>query len=311
MPDFSTAPIPSYVALPDCETPYPTILDFLDARFPKIGRDIWHARLAQGKITDDFDNIIDLTTPYQPTLRLRYFREVETEPRIPFQETILFQNEHILIVDKPHFLPVTPAGPYVNQCLLYRLRASTGIHEIVPVHRIDRDTAGLVMFSIQKRTRGLYHDLFNLGKTRKRYEAIATLPKHAGQKKWLIKNRIERGEPWFRVKDADGPVNAISKITLLECRETLGRFLLVPLTGKQHQLRLHLSLLGSQILNDRYYPDLLPKQADDFTMPLQLLAKELRFLDPISRDTMTFRAARTLNFPRTNDRQGLLPQKSA
>jgi tRNA pseudouridine32 synthase/23S rRNA pseudouridine746 synthase len=145
MPEFSTAPTPSYVALPDCQKPYPTILDFLDRRFPKLGRAVWQARLEQGKITDDLGNIIDCHSPYQPTLRLRYFREVEKEPKIPFQETILFQNEQFLMVDKPHFLPVTPAGPYVNQCLLYRLRAATGIQELVPVHRIDRETAGLVM----------------------------------------------------------------------------------------------------------------------------------------------------------------------
>ena len=301
MSKFSTAPIPSYVALPDSAQPYPTILDFLDARFPKQGREVWQARLEQGKITDDYGNIIDLNSSYQPTLRLRYFREVEEEPEIPFQETILFQNGRILVVDKPHFLPVTPAGPYVNQCLLYRLRAATGIQELVPVHRIDRETAGLVMFSIEKSTRGVYHDLFALGRARKRYEAIATLPEPLEQGKWLVKNRIEQGNPWFRVKNAEGPVNAISKITLLQRKGKLGHFRLEPLTGKQHQLRLHLSLLGSQILHDRYYPELLPKQPDDFTKPLQLLAKELRFLDPISKETMRFRSLRTLELPPEKD----------
>jgi tRNA pseudouridine32 synthase / 23S rRNA pseudouridine746 synthase len=297
MPEFSTAPIPSYVALPECEAPYPTILDFLGARFPKLPREVWQARLVQGKITDDLGNIIDLHTPYQPTLRLRYFREVEEEPTIPFQETILFQDERILVVDKPHFLPVTPAGPYVNQCLLYRLRAATDIQDLVPLHRIDRETAGLVMFSVEKHTRGIYHDLFCLGRTRKRYDAIATLPDDTAQEQWLVKNRIEQGEPWFRVKDAEGPVNAISKITLIERKGALGRFRLEPLTGKQHQLRLHLSLLSAQILNDRYYPDLLPKRPDDFTKPLQLLAKELRFLDPVSKEMLEFRSTRTLALP--------------
>jgi tRNA pseudouridine32 synthase/23S rRNA pseudouridine746 synthase len=297
MAEFSTAPTPSYVALPECKLPYPTILGFLDKRFPKVGRDVWRKRLTQGKVTDDRGRPLDLDTPYRPTLRLRYFREVEKEPAVPFQEKILFQNERILIVDKPHFLPVTPAGPYVNECLLYRLRASTGIQEIVPVHRIDRETAGLVMFSIDICTRGRYHDLFSLGKARKRYEAIATLPGNPEQGKWLIKNCIVQGAPWFRVKDADGPVNAISKITLIKRKGALGRFRLEPLTGKQHQLRLHLSLIKSQILNDRYYPDLQPKQPDDFTKPLQLLAQELCFLDPISREMHEFRSPRMLEFP--------------
>ncbi|MCP4403620.1 MAG: pseudouridine synthase [bacterium] len=297
MSEFSTAPTPSFVALPDCDPPYPTILDFLDARFPKLGREVWRARLEQGKITDDFKHIIDLNSPYQPGLRLRYFREVEEEPEIPFQETIIFQNDRILVADKPHFLPVTPSGPYVNQCLLYRLRAATGIQELVALHRIDRETAGLVMFSADKNRRGIYHDLFSLGRARKSYEAIATLPKDTEQEEWLLQSRIEPGEPWFRVKDAEGPVNAISKIRLLERKGQLGRFRLEPLTGKQHQLRLHLSLLGVQILHDRYYPELQPKQPDDFTKPLQLLAKELCFLDPVNKEMMNFQSTKTLTLP--------------
>ena len=293
----STAPNPSYVTLPEQGLPYPSLLDFLDQRFPKIGREVWQERLEQGKIIDDWENIITPDTPYQPHLRLRYFREVEQEPEIPFHEHILFHNEHFLIVDKPHFLPVTPAGPYVNQCLLYRLKTATGIDELVPVHRIDRETAGLVMFSVNKERRGVYHDLFSSAKVHKIYEAVATLPNDPGREAWQIRNRIVRGEPWFRVKHVEGEVNAISHILLLECHEQYGYFRLEPLTGKQHQLRLHLSLIGSQILHDRYYPKLQPKRPDDFSRPLQLLAKALRFVDPLSKKVMEFRSTRKLCFP--------------
>ncbi|PID57435.1 pseudouridine synthase [candidate division KSB3 bacterium] len=297
MSGFSRAPRPSYATLPDCAPPYPTILDFLDKRFPKLGRDVWQARLDQGKIRDDRGQLIDLDTPYQPALRLCYFREVDKEPSIPFREKILYQDERILIADKPHFLPVTPAGPYVNECLLYRLRADTGLQEIVPVHRIDRETAGLVMFSIDRRTRGLYHELFSAGHARKCYEAIATLPAEQDRETWLIKNRIVAGEPWFRVKVAEGEVNAISKITVMQRKGSIGRFRLEPLTGKQHQLRLHLSLIGSQILNDRYYPHLQPKHADDFEHPLQLLAQELCFRDPVANKMREFQSTQSLEFP--------------
>ena len=293
----STAPNPSYVTLPEQEPPYPSLLDFLERRFPKVRREVWQERLEQGKIIDDWENVITSDTPYQPHLRLRYFREVEQEPEIPFHEKILFQNEHFLIVDKPHFLPVTPAGPYVNQCLLYRLKVTTGIDELVPVHRIDRETAGLVMFSVNKERRGVYHDLFSSGKAHKIYEAVATLPDNPVQEAWQIRSRIVRGEPWFRVKHVEGEVNAISNIFLLKCHEQYGYFRLEPLTGKQHQLRLHLSLIGSQILHDRYYPELQPKRPDDFSRPLQLLAKELRFDDPVSKKTLEFRSTRKLGSP--------------
>jgi len=287
----SIAPNPSYVTLPACDPPFPAMLDFLEMRFPKIGRDIWLSRLEQGKVTDDLGNVVTPDTPYRPNMRLRYYREVECEPDIPFQEKILFQNDQLLVVDKPHFLPVTPAGPYVKQCLLYRLKDTLGLEDLVPLHRIDRETAGLVMFSVNKATRGRYHALFSSGTVKKVYYALAalpTLPPSQGKYLWQVRSRIVRGEPWFRMKNDDGPVNAISRITLVETHNALGVFRLEPLTGKQHQLRLHLTLIGSQILHDRYYPTLQPKRPDDFRKPLQLLAKELRFSDPITGQVMTF-----------------------
>jgi len=294
----SKAPNPSYVTLPECEPPYPSLLDFLDRRFAKVSREVWQARIEAGKVTDDDGCPVTLDTPYTPNRRLRYYREVEREPEIPFKEKILFQNDRLLVACKPHFLPVTPAGPYVNQCLLYRLQAKTGIDELVPIHRIDRETAGIVLFSVNKETRGLYHALFSFGRAEKMYEAITTLPNNPDQQEWLVKSRIVPGEPWFRMKHAEGPINAITQIRLLDRNDRYAYFRLEPLTGKQHQLRLHLSLLGCQILNDRYYPVLQPKRDDDFTRPLQLLAKELRFIDPISQETMEFHSTRTLPWER-------------
>ncbi len=298
---FSTAPGPSYVTLPEREPPYPLLLEFLDDRFPKVGREVWQARIEAGKITDDDGRPVTLNSPYCPNLRLRYYREVEREPEIPFEEEILFRNDYILVADKPHFLPVTPAGPYVNQCLLYRLKAKTGIEDLAPVHRIDRETAGLVMFSVNKATRGRYHDLFSSGKAKKGYEAIATLPKELSSGEWLIESRIVPGEPWFRMKQVEGTVNAISKIFLVHRKAEYAYFRLEPLTGKQHQLRLHLNLIGSQILHDRYYPVLQPKRNDDFTRPLQLVAKVLQFIDPVSQEVMEFRSTRELCWKGSDD----------
>ncbi len=298
MKTSSKALSPSYVTLPECECPYSSVLDFLDGRFKKVGREVWQARIEAGKVTDDNGRPVTLDTPYRPKMRLCYYREVEREPEIPFEEEIVFQNDRLLVACKPHFLPVTPAGPYVNQCLLYRLKAKTGIDTLVPIHRIDRETAGIVLFSVNKETRGLYHGFFVSGRVQKIYEAIATLPKEPDRQEWLVKSRIVPGDPWFRMKHADGPVNAISKIHLLDKDDHHAYFRLEPLTGKQHQLRLHLNLIGCQILNDRFYPVLQPKRGDDFTRPLQLLAKKVSFIDPISQETMEFRSTRTLAWER-------------
>ncbi|GAK50302.1 hypothetical protein U14_01530 [Candidatus Moduliflexus flocculans] len=292
--NYSIAPVPSYVTLPICRPPYPALLDFFAQRFPNVGRDVWRERLESGKITTDAGDIVTPNTPYLPNARLRYYREVVAEPAIPFEERILFRNEHLLVVCKPHFLPVTPAGAYVNECLLYRLRRAFGLSEIAPLHRLDRETAGVVMFSINASSCAQYNALFHSGAVCKVYEAIASLPDDSDRTEWEIENRLVQGEPWFRTKVVDGAVNAISNITLVERRGEYGLFRLEPRTGKQHQLRVHLMLIGSHILHDRYYPELQPKQPDDFARPLQLLAKELHFTDPVSGEPMRFVSSRTL-----------------
>ena len=149
---------PSRVSLPRIDKPYPTILEFLTQRFPSVGQDVWEERILTGKVLDDAGVPITLETPYIPQKRLFYYREVLEEPMIPLPEKILFQNDELLVACKPPFLPVTPSGPYVNECLLNRLRRKTGNSSLVPLHRIDRETSGLVLFSTNEKTRGLYGD---------------------------------------------------------------------------------------------------------------------------------------------------------
>ena len=291
---MSIAPTPSYVTLPDIPLPYPSILDFLDQRFPKVGRDVWQTRLTAGKVTDNAGRRVTEETPYQPHVRLQYFREVSAEPDIPFEADTLFENDHLLVTCKPHFLPVTPAGPYVNQCLLYRLKAATGIDDLVPIHRIDRETAGIVLFSKRKTTRGAYHDLFQGGHVRKVYEAVTTLPENPELGEWLLHTRIVRGDPWFRMQHVEGPTNAATRIVLLDRNTQVAYLRLEPRTGKQHQLRLHVTRIGAQILYDRYYPILTPKRPDDFARPLQLLARSVTFVDPITQQPLEFQSTRRL-----------------
>jgi len=294
MRQSSIAPNVSYVSLPYVEPPYPSILDFLDRRFKQVGRETWRARLKNGNIKDDSGRTVTMATGYRVNLRLCYYREVDEEPEIPFKETIVFRSEHVIVACKPHFLPVVPSGPYVNECLLYRLIKSTGIKDLVPVNRLDRETAGLVMFSVDRDTRGLYGDLFRLARVRKVYEAFGMVPQDPARNEWIIESRIVQGNPWFLSKNEDGRPNARTLIKLGEIRNGIGHFILEPSTGKQHQLRLHMTMIGSQILNDFYYPVLHPELKKGFDRPLQLLAKELSFNDPVTGRDLKFVSERHL-----------------
>jgi tRNA pseudouridine32 synthase/23S rRNA pseudouridine746 synthase len=285
---------PSVVTLPAAPAPYPSIVEFLCRAFPGISHDQWAQRLHEGKVLDDRGRPINADTPYSPSKRIFYFREVENEPVIPFAEQILFQDGEILVADKPNFLPVIPGGRYVEECLLNRLRAHTGIAGLAPLHRLDRETAGVVVFSVNPKTRGAYHGLFMRGRVEKIYHALAEVHQPPLENRWTVENRIVRGEPRFRMKIVPGAVNARSHIQMLEMKHNRGLFRLQPVTGKTHQLRLHMSGLGFGIINDRVYPDLQPERDDDFDRPLQLLAREIRFHDPVTGTDREFRSGREL-----------------
>ncbi len=284
----------SVVTMPKIERPYPSILCFLNNRFPAVTSKMWEKRISEGKVLDDQANPITLDTEYVPQKRIIYFRAVDNEPLIPFAEKILYQDQQILVACKPHFLPVTPGGRYVEECLLNRLRKSTGILDLVPLHRIDRETAGIVMFSVNRKTRGRYGELLMNGKVEKSYQAISDRLPVDKNSSWVIEDRIERGEPWFRMMSVPGNSNARSTINLMEVKDGRGLFALRPITGKTHQLRIHMSGLGCGILNDRYYPELQPESADNFETPLQLVAKSVRFRDPLSGKLWEFESEREL-----------------
>ncbi len=285
---------PSVVTMPETEKPYPSILSFLGRRFPAISREIWEMRIAEGKVLDEKGDRITLDSAYAPQNRIFYFREVSSEPIIPFREKILLLDDEILVACKPHFLPVTPGGRYVDECLLNRLRVSTGIEDLAPLHRIDRETAGIVLFSVNRKSRGLYGTLFMNGLVEKTYQALAACLPTQAPASWDVGNRIERGEPWFRMKTAPGRENARSAISLVEVKGKTARFILQPQTGKTHQLRIHMSGLGFGILNDRYYPELEEEREDNFDTPLQLVAHKLKFTDPLSGRSRLFTSEREL-----------------
>jgi tRNA pseudouridine32 synthase / 23S rRNA pseudouridine746 synthase len=287
---------PSFITLPQQDGKDLTILQFLQRRFPHVEESTWINRMNNGLISCDNGAVVNQETPYRAGMKLSYFREMGREIIIPFKEEILFQNDHLIAVCKPHFLPVQPSGPYVSECLLNRLIKLLGNNNLVPLHRIDRETAGIILFSTNPESRKIYHQLFATRKIRKLYEAIGTMPMNVKQNEWLIENRIEASSKWPMMKNSDGPVNARTLIKKIDERDNLAKFRIEPFTGKGHQIRLHLQLIGSNILNDRYHPKLQPDKPDDFLNPLQLVARQIIFTDPLSGEELNFISSRKLLF---------------
>lgn len=265
------------------------MLEGLCARFPAIPTAIWQDRFTRGRVQRADGSALRADDPWRVGLEIRYFREVLDEPAIPFAETIIYQDAHLLVADKPHFLPVVPAGRFVTQTLLARLRARTDCTALVPLHRIDRATAGLVLFSVNPASRGLYQALFRERGIDKRYEALApALPDLCFPLE--RRSRLERGEPFFRTAEVPGEANSLTRITLLERGAGDWRYGLEPVTGRKHQLRVHMAALGAPIRNDPLYPRLQGKAGDedDFAHPLKLLARSVAFVDPIDGATRHF-----------------------
>lgn len=296
---MSIAARPSFITLPPHNKGWGSLLDFLSSQFPHIERTIWQSRLRNGKLQWQGGDIVTPDAKFEANRTLSYYREVPQEPIIEGAHKILFQNEHFIIADKPHFLPVTPGGKFVNECLLERLRLECELPDIVSAHRIDRTTAGLVLLSTNAQSRSAYCRLFMDGAINKRYLAVANIsdiqPSVLPQE-WLVENCIVKSEPKFTFRQTEGPVNARSKVTLLNIKDQLGMFELSPITGKTHQLRLHMMSLGAPILFDSFYPHLLPEQADNEEKPLQLLAKELSFVDPLTQIKHHFCSELTLKY---------------
>ena len=277
-----------------------TTLDFLVSRFPYISRDILIDRLSRGDIVDQSGTPFSKNTLYQAEIFLFYYREILNEPVIPFKEEILFTNEHFIIVDKPHFIPVTPSGKYLKESLLVRLKRHYQIEEISPVHRLDRETAGIVMFTCNKNVRGAFQSLFQKREVDKTYHAIATYSKSL-HFPLTHKSKVVKSDPFFLMKEEENinekDINSETTISLEETKGHLAKYKLKPITGKQHQLRVHMMSLGHPILNDPFYPELLlPCKGVDYTKPLQLLAKSIFFIDPITGEDRYFQSKLKLNF---------------
>lgn len=281
---------PSCVGLPAGD--WATFTDFLVQRFPAIDRSVWLDRMAAGLVADEFCDLVTPDRPYRAHMRLYYYRALPAEPAIPFEAAVLFQDEHLVVADKPHFLPVTPSGLYLQETLLVRLKNQLNIDSLIPIHRIDRETAGLVIFCVQPTERDAYQALFRQHEISKHYEAIA--PWRAELRFPLRRqSRIVGGEPFFRQMEVLGEPNSDTLIDVLQTQGSLAHYALTPVTGKKHQLRVHMNALGIPILNDRMYP-LVVATSDDYDCPLQLLAKSIAFIDPITAQARRFNSSQYL-----------------
>ena len=299
MPEKSTLPrhglftrdgvSPSCVGLP--AGGWPTIAAFLIERFPAITPEAWLARMNGGLVVDEFGVPVTPERSWRGQMRVYYYRALEVEPVVPFDAQVLYRDDHLIVVDKPHFLQVTPSGPYLQQTLLVRLKNELGLDELAPIHRIDRETAGLVMFCIHRQDRDAYQGLFRRHDIVKHYEATAPWRDDIEFPRTHISRLVEDAPFFFRQREEAGEPNSETRMDVMDVKGDRARYALSPVSGKKHQLRVHMNSLGLPIVNDRIYPPVPVTPHDDFRFPLQLLAKSIAFTDPLTGNARRFESA--------------------
>ena len=300
-----------------------TVGAYLEARYGEAaGRGRVAAMLGEGRFVT-LDGPVAADTPYEAGLWVWFHRDPPAERPVPFPVTVVHRDERVVVADKPHFLATTPRGSHVAETALARLRHGLGLPGLSPAHRLDRLTAGLVLFVVEPRLRGAYQNLFRDRQVRKEYEAVAPHAPEVALPR-TVRSRIVKERGRLAAQEVPGPVNATTRVELLEHRDGLGRYRLLPETGRTHQLRVHMNGLGLPLLNDPVYPGVLPEclaEAENpggpaevpgsqglhgdatgtadrepgvFGAPLQLLARMLEFTDPVTGTPMRFESARSL-----------------
>ncbi|WP_425465810.1 pseudouridine synthase [Nocardioides rubriscoriae] len=231
---------------------------------------------------------------YRPHVFVWFHRDLRDEPVVPGELSVVHRDERVVVVDKPAFLSTVPRGRHVTQSLVVRLRDELGLPELTPMHRLDRVTSGLVLCATQRRWRAAYQAMFADGTVRKTYRALA--PWRADLTTPVtVRDHVAPVPRTGRARVVPGaPVNAETLVELEEQRGDLGVYRLSPRTGRTHQLRLHLLGLGAPIVDDPLYPVDLEVDVDDFSRPLQLLAAELDFTDPVDGRVRRFVSPRRL-----------------
>ncbi|MHA6795569.1 RluA family pseudouridine synthase [Pseudonocardia bannensis] len=274
------------------ERSWATMRDHLVERLPRVDPQRIDEMLREGRIVDR-DGPVAPDAPFVPESFVWFHRDLPVEVPVPFEINIVHRDDDLLVVDKPHFLSTIPRGKHIVETALVRLRRALDLPSLSPAHRLDRVTAGLIMFVIRPERRGAYQTMFRDRLVRKTYEAVAPhdpaleLPR-------TVRSRIVKERGVICALEVPGPPNSETHVELVEHRDGLGRYRLTPTTGRTHQLRLHMSGLGVPILGDDFYPVLTETPLDDFSRPLQLLAAALEFTDPISGEPRRFDSRLTL-----------------
>lgn len=261
------------------------VADEFGRRFGPAAR----AKVLAGEVFRADGSVVDAATVLRAGSVVYHHREPPEEVEVPFDIPVLYRDQNIVVADKPHFLATMPRGSHVLQTALVRLRQELELPELSPAHRLDRLTAGVLLFTVRREVRGAYQTLFSRGEVRKTYLARSSVCPGLPAPQ-VVSNRIVKRRGCLQARVEEGPPNAETLVEPLGD----GSYRLVPRTGRTHQLRVHMAGLGLPIDNDPLYPAVKETDPRDFSQPLQLLAQRLEFADPISGEHRCFISERAL-----------------
>lgn len=260
------------------------VADELGRRFGPPARD----KVLAGDVFDADGTALSADTEMTAGAHVYLYRDLPDEVPVPYPMPVLYRDDNIVAVDKPHFLATMPRGSHVAQTALVRLRRDLGLAELSPAHRLDRLTAGVLLFTARREVRGAYQSMFARGEVMKTYLAVSSVQPGLAAPQ-VISNRIVKQRGTLQARIEPGEPNTETRIEPLGA----GRYRLIPRTGRTHQLRLHMAAIGLPIDNDPLYPNVIDVEPGDFTAPLRLIAHRLEFSDPLTGDRRCFVSSRS------------------
>lgn len=288
----------AWVRTPDTyeggEPPWATMRDFLMERLP--ARAMVADMLEAGDLVDQAGRALTGDEPFRTHTFVWFHRALAPESRVPFPLEVLEANERFVVVDKPHFMATTPRGAHVTETALVKLRLSLDLPELAPAHRLDRLTAGVLVFTTRREYRGAYAGVFQSGNAHKTYEALAPFDPTLELPRRIV-GRIEKRRDSLQAELVEGQPNTETLVEFVEVRGAYARYRLTPATGKTHQLRVHMASLGLPIVGDSLYPTVMDVAPEDFSAPLQLIARRLWFTDPIDQTPHDYTSRAALEWP--------------